>query len=124
MAWMAASAAEEAGAQGKFWEMYHALFKSQQEMTPRNIERIAKSLGLDSQKVSLAMQNKDIYFKKIYRDLKEGSELGVNSTPTFITVFNGKMRTARGFSALVAALNDPEIQAYLGEKFEPRVPSE
>ncbi|GBC93423.1 Disulfide bond formation protein D [bacterium HR15] len=121
MAWIAASAAEEAGAQGKFWEMYHALFQSQEDMTPRQIEHLAKTLKLDAQKVYRAMQNKDIYFEKIYRDLKEGSALGVNSTPTFFVVFNGKIRTARGFGALMSALNEPEIQAYLGEKFEPKV---
>ncbi len=124
MAWIAASAAEEAGTQGKFWEMYHALFKSQQEMIPKNIEIIAKNLGLDSQKVRMAMENEDIHFKKIYRDLKEGSELGVNSTPTFMVVFKGKIRTARGLGALIAILNDPEIQTYLGEKFEPKVRQE
>jgi protein-disulfide isomerase len=121
MAWIGASAAEEAGAQGKFWEMYHALFQSQQEMTPLRIEQIARKLGLDSNKVRLAMQKEDIYFKKIYRDLKEGSELGVNSTPTFIVVFNGKLHTARGLGQLVTTLNSPEIQSYLGEKFEPKV---
>jgi len=121
MAWIGASAAEEAGAQGKFWEMYHALFQNQQEMTPLRIEQIAQKLGLDSQKVRLAMQKEDLYFKTIYRDLKEGSELGVNSTPTFIVVFKGKMHIARGLGQLVTTLNLPEIQAYLGEKFEPKV---
>ncbi|MEN3001076.1 MAG: vitamin K epoxide reductase family protein [Armatimonadota bacterium] len=121
MAWIAASAVEEAGAQGKFWEMYHALFRNQEQMTPQNIELAARSLGLNVQKIRLAMQNKDIHFKKIYRDLKEGSMLGVSSTPTFIVVFKGKMRLARGLGPLVATLNEPEIQAYLGEKFEPKV---
>ncbi len=124
MAWIAASAAEEAGAQGKFWEMYHALFQNQQEMTPRNIEQIAKRLGLDSQKVAQAMQNEDIYFKKIFRDLSEGSELGVNSTPSFIVVYRGKIHTARGMGALISTLNSPEIQAYLGERFEPKLATE
>jgi protein-disulfide isomerase/uncharacterized membrane protein len=124
MAWVAAAATEEAGAQGKFWEMYHALFQHQQELTPLNIERIAQKLGLDSNKVRLAMRNEEIYFKKIYRDLKEGSELGVNSTPTFIVVFKDKIHTARGLGQLVTLLNSPEIQAYLGEKFEPKVEAE
>jgi protein-disulfide isomerase/uncharacterized membrane protein len=121
MAWIGASAAEEAGAQGKFWEMYHALFQNQQEMTPLRIEQMAQKLGLDSNKVRLAMRNENIYFKKIYRDLKEGSELGVNSTPTFMVVYKGKLHTARGLGQLVATLNLPEIQAYLGEKFEPKI---
>ncbi len=124
MAWIAASAAEEAGAQGKFWEMYHALFQNQQEMTPGNIEQIAKRLGLDSQKVAQAMQNENIYFRKIFRDLSEGSELGVDSTPSFIVVYQGKIHTARGTGALISTLNSPEIQAYLGERFEPKLSTE
>jgi transketolase len=82
------------------------------------------ALGLDSNKVRLAMRNENIYFKKIYRDLKEGSELGVNSTPTFMVVYKGKLHTARGLGQLVATLNLPEIQAYLGEKFEPKIEAE
>jgi protein-disulfide isomerase/uncharacterized membrane protein len=120
VAWLAASAAEEAGAQGKFWEMYDALFQNQQDLSPRNIEKIAKELGLDVQKVRRAME-KDPYFRKIYNDLKQGSELGINSTPSFIVVFKNKMRTARGLGGLMNALSEPEIQAYLGEPFKPKL---
>lgn len=117
MAWMAASAAEEAGAQGKFWEMYAALFESQQDLTPARMEKIAEQLGLDSKKVRTAIDNQDIYFKKIYRDFEEGSKLGVNSTPTFIVVYEGEMHIARGMAALLSTLNaNPKIQQYLGKQ--------
>ncbi|GIV10315.1 MAG: hypothetical protein KatS3mg019_2406 [Fimbriimonadales bacterium] len=117
MAWMAASASEEAGAQGKFWEMYAALFESQQDLTPARIEKIAEQLGLDSKKVRAAVDNQDIHFKKIYRDFEEGSKLGVDSTPTFIIVYNGEMHIARGMAALLSTLNmNPKIQEYLGKQ--------
>ncbi len=117
MAWMAASASEEAGAQNKFWEMYAALFESQQDLTPTRIEKIAQQLGLDSKKVRAAVDNQDIYFKKIYRDFEEGSKLGVNSTPTFIIVYDGEMHVARGMAALLSTLNaNPKIQEYLGKQ--------
>ncbi len=117
MAWMAASASEEAGAQGKFWEMYAALFESQQELTPKRIEKIAQQLGLDSQKVRAAVDNQDIHFKRVYRDFEEGSKLGVNSTPTFIVVYEGEMHIARGMAALLSTLNmNPKIQQYLGKQ--------
>ncbi|MFN3690206.1 MAG: DsbA family protein, partial [Fimbriimonadales bacterium] len=117
MAWMAASASEEAGAQGKFWQMYAALFESQQELTPKRIEKVAQQLGLDSQKVRAAVDNQEIHFKKVYRDFEEGSKLGVNSTPTFIVVYEGEMHIARGMAALLSTLNmNPKIQQYLGKQ--------
>lgn len=122
MAWMAAAAAEEAGKQGKFWEMYAALFENQQELTPNRIEQIAKQLGLDSKKVRAAVDNQDIYFKTIFRDLEEGSKLGVSSTPTFIIVYEGEMYIAPGMSGLMNTLNgNPKIQAYLGKQITAKV---
>jgi len=117
MAWIAASAAEEAGKQGKFWEMYAKLFESQQSLTKTRILKIAEELKLDVEKVRQAMDNQDIYFKKIYRDFEEGSKLGVSSTPSFIVVYEGEMHVARGMAALVSTLNtNPKIQAYLGKQ--------
>jgi protein-disulfide isomerase len=117
MAWIAASAAEEAGKQGKFWEMYTKLFESQQALTKTRILKIAEELKLDVEKVRQAMDNQEIYFKKIYRDFEEGSKLGVSSTPSFIVVYEGEMHVARGMAALVSTLNaNPKIQAYLGKQ--------
>jgi protein-disulfide isomerase/uncharacterized membrane protein len=117
MAWIAASAAEEAGKQGKFWEMYAKLFESQQSLTKTRILKIAEELKLDVEKVRQAMDNQDIHFKKIYRDFEEGSKLGVSSTPSFIVVYEGEMHLASGMAALVNTLNaNPKIQAYLGKQ--------
>ncbi|MCX7924228.1 MAG: vitamin K epoxide reductase family protein [Fimbriimonadales bacterium] len=118
MAWAAAAAAEEAGKQGKFWEMYAALFESQQELTPTRIEKIAEQLGLDSKKVRYAVDNeKVVHFKTIFRDFEEGSKLGVSSTPTFIVVYDGEIHTARGMGALMTTLNaNPKIQQYIGKQ--------
>ena len=117
MAWIAASASEEAGKQGKFWEMYAKLFESQQALTRNRILKIAEELKLDVEKVRQAVDDQDIYFKKIYRDFEEGSKLGVQSTPSFIVVYEGEMHVASGMAALVSTLNaNPKIQAYLGKQ--------
>jgi len=119
MAWVAASASEEAGKHGKFWEMYAKLFESQEVLTRNRILQIAEQLKLDVEKVRQAVDNQDIHFKKIYRDFEEGSKLGISSTPSFVVVYEGKMHVARGMSALLNTLNnDPEIQAYLGRQIE------
>ena len=44
---LAAEAAEAAASQGKFWEMYDAMLAHQDELTPRQLGRIAAELGLD-----------------------------------------------------------------------------
>jgi uncharacterized membrane protein len=122
MAWMAASAAEEAGKQGKFWEMYAALFENQQELTPARIEKIAEQIGLDSKKVREAVDNQNIHFKTIYRDFDQGSKLGVSSTPTFIVVYEGEMHIARGMGAFMNTLNaNPKIQKYIGKQINVEV---
>jgi protein-disulfide isomerase/uncharacterized membrane protein len=119
MAWVAASASEEAGKQGKFWEMYAKLFESQQALTRNRILKIAEELKLDVEKVRQAVDDQDIYFKKIYRDFEEGSKLGVQSTPSFIVVYEGEMHVASGMAALVSTLNtNPKIQAYLGKQIK------
>jgi len=116
MAWIAASAAEEAGRHGKFWQMYARLFENQEDLTKGRILEIAKQIGLNVEKVRQAMDDQEIYFKKIFRDLEEGSKLGVNSTPSFIVVYEGEMHLARGMMALLNTLNtNTKIQAYLGK---------
>lgn len=119
MAWIAASASEEAGKQGKFWEMYAKLFESQQTLTKSRILKIAEELNLDVEKVRRAMDDQDLHFKTIYRDFEEGSKLGVSSTPSFIVVYEGEMHVAAGMAALISTLNaNPKIQAYLGKQID------
>jgi protein-disulfide isomerase len=119
MAWVAASASEEAGKQGKFWEMYAKLFENQQALTKTRILKIAEELKLDVERVRQAMDSEDIYFKKIYRDFEEGYKLGIGSTPSFIVVYEGEMHVASGMGALINTLNaNPKIQAYLGKQIK------
>jgi predicted DsbA family dithiol-disulfide isomerase len=97
--------------------MYAKLFESQQALTRNRILKIAEELKLDVEKVRQAVDDQDIYFKKIYRDFEEGSKLGVQSTPSFIVVYEGEMHVASGMAALVSTLNaNPKIQAYLGKQ--------
>lgn len=124
LAWRAAAASEEAGRQGKFWEMYTALFESQQEITDNRMVEIAKQLGLDAEKVRQAIKTSDEgeVFAKIYRDFEEGSKLGVSSTPTFVVVYEQEIHFAPGMGGLLNLLNNhPQIQRYIGKKIEPKL---
>lgn len=89
---LAAKAAEAAGLQGKFWEMHDMLYDKQSEWsTGLNahdfIITYATTLGLNTKKFSDDLNSKAIE-EKIFAELKEGTKLGVQGTPTFF--LNGK----------------------------------
>jgi protein-disulfide isomerase len=99
-------AAESAGVQGKFWEMYEILFSRQQQwgesQSAKSIfETYAQELNLD-----LAKFDEDFVAEAtnstINADKQEGSNLGVTGTPTYF--LNGQalegeeIQTVEGFS--------------------------
>lgn len=88
----AANAAEEAGVQGKFWEMHQKLFETQERWeglaNPNDFfGDLARELGLDENKVKDAI-TKNKFNEVIQNDLNDGNSYGLNATPTFY--LNGK----------------------------------
>src|SRR6185369_5944088 len=77
-----AEAAEAAGAQNKFFEMYDALYQNQQEWGDSNkpmdyFEKYAKTVGLDVEKFKSDVTAKK-YESKIQNDINDGNALSVN----------------------------------------------
>jgi protein-disulfide isomerase len=86
----AATAAEAAGRQGKFWEM-HDLIMSNQGAWSRGIPttvflQMARQLGLNDIQFQQDLRNADIA-AKIDRDFNTGRQLNIPSVPAFF--FNG-----------------------------------
>lgn len=83
---LAHEASMAAGAQGKFWEMHDLLFE-RKTLAREALLGMAKELGLD-----MARFTKDLdshrFRPTLLADQREGSELGVDGTPTFFV--NGK----------------------------------
>jgi protein-disulfide isomerase len=85
-AWEAATFAEAAGRQGKFWEMYDLLFVNQaywstlSEVTTE-FEGYLTQLELDVEQARLDIQSDDL-LQKIRNDQRSGTRSGVRSTPT------------------------------------------
>jgi protein-disulfide isomerase len=78
---MAAEAAVAANKQGKFWTFQDKLWDKQDELSPAEIEKIAKESGLDMTKFRADMQapaTKD----RVQKDRSEGQALGLQATPT------------------------------------------
>lgn len=84
----AARGARAAQAQGKFWEMYAALFDNQDRLSPAVVDELAKSLGLDMAKFGKDLESESMA-DAVARDRKQGERLDIQSTPTLY--INGRL---------------------------------
>lgn len=92
---IAAEAAEAAGAQGKFFDMYNALYQNQgdwgEQKDPKPyLQKYAKVLGLNMDQFNSDI-NSNKYASKIQQDMNDGNALNVSATPTFF--LNGEQIT-------------------------------
>jgi protein-disulfide isomerase len=84
---LASEAAEAAGAQGKFWDMYDALLSHQGELTLRDLVRHADELGLDKEQFKDELRRR-VHAARVAEDVASADESGVSGTPTFF--INGR----------------------------------
>jgi len=82
----AASAAEAAGLQGKYWEMHDRLYEHQKDWSDQFdvrpiFEGYATDLGLDMNKYKRDVAS-EVVAQRIFLDGKRGHSLGVKGTPT------------------------------------------
>lgn len=96
---VSAEAAEAAGAQGKYWQMYDKLYENQIEwaesVTPLDIfTNYAKELELNIDQFKNDISTNK-FQQKINTDKNDGISLGVNSTPTFF--INGQKMNGFGY---------------------------
>lgn len=108
---LAARAAEAAGAQSRFWEMYDVLYEKQTEWGESTDAKqlfisYAKMLELDSTIFTKALES-DKFDQSIQQDYSDGVTLGVNSTPNFF--LNGKKLQLRSLADL-PQLVEQEVQ--------------
>jgi len=92
---LAATVAEAAGLQGKFWEMHDLIFQNQSDWSEDKnaailFAKYAQDVGLDLARFQTDVASGDIK-AKIENDYKSGIKAGVNSTPSFF--LNGKKIT-------------------------------
>jgi len=93
----AAKAALAAGVQGKYYEMADRLLDNQKSLSDAKYLEIAKEIGLDVEKFSKDLKEKDAQWEDIIqKDMKLGTEVGVRGTPTFY--INGKKASGRDFN--------------------------
>jgi protein-disulfide isomerase len=79
---LAAEAAEAAGAQGKFWQMYDVLFANQAHLKDRDLHRYAGELGLDMARYVAEMDD-HIYLQRVREQIAGGERSHIRATPSF-----------------------------------------
>lgn len=104
----AAQTAEAAALQGKYWEMYDALFANQADFADTLFPNLAKQLGLDEKKFAddfKAATTADI----VTKDQQAGTSFGVNATPSFF--LNGQKLDIATFDDIARAVDEAVAQA-------------
>ncbi len=84
---MAAEAAHEAAAQGKFKQMHDIIFSNQRSVSRESLEKWAAQAGLDVNRFKDAM-DRGIHREVVQRHMSLGRGLGVRGTPTIL--INGR----------------------------------
>lgn len=89
---LSARAAEAAGKQGKFWEMHDSLFEHQEDWAESDNAKdtfitYATTLNLNIDQFKTDIDSASVK-SRVDKDLQDGLNSGVNSTPTFF--LNGK----------------------------------
>lgn len=79
----AAQMALAAAKQGKYMELHDALLKSNESLTESKIQEIAKSAGLDVEKLKTDMNDPSVK-QEIKDNYELAKALGLNGTPSFI----------------------------------------
>jgi protein-disulfide isomerase len=112
---LAAKASEAAAIQGKFWEMHDILYAKQEEwgeaLNARDyILTYATTVGLDTTKFTSDLESKAVE-TKVLAELKEGTHLDIQGTPTFF--LNGKKLNPNpaGLAAFNKAVQDAAAAA-------------
>src|SRR5262249_17752155 len=103
----AAEAAEAAGAQGKYWEMYHLLFEHQRSLERDDLLEYARDLRLDAARFAREI-GVGTYAPRVHEDFMSGLRSGVNGTPTFFindVRYDGEWNNQRIFADALAKLS-------------------
>ncbi len=111
----AAEAAECAGRQGRFWDMYDRLFANQSLLGLAELTGHAQGIGLDRRQFAACLEGETA--AKVSDDRAEAARLAITSTPTFLIgelTPQGEMRVRRR----VKGTYPPDVFAAIFDELE------
>jgi protein-disulfide isomerase len=88
-AWPAASAAEAAALQGRFWEMHDLLFADQARLEDPHLWDRARGLGLDIERFDADRRTNEVR-ERVKADFRSGVRAGVVTTPALFAWRDGQ----------------------------------
>jgi protein-disulfide isomerase len=106
---LAAAAALAANKQGKFWEMYDALFAQQGHLSRQGMLNLASAAHLDMNRFQADLDSSEIK-RAVQKDIADGEQISVDSTPTLFIDgqrFNGPVTLATLKPIVDAELKHP-----------------
>lgn len=103
-AFKASEAAHCAGDQGKYWELHDVLFANQQALQPADLKKYAAGLGLDATKFDACLDTSK-YGERVRNGVAQGSQLGVNSTPT-VYVNGRRLSGAQPYEVFTSVIDE------------------
>jgi len=107
----AGEAAECARLQGKFWPFHDRLFAFQKELERPALINHARAIGLDQSAFETCLNGQAA--ATVLADLNEGTDLGINATPTFFFGFDQNDGTVHVVERLVGARPYAAFQSVL-----------
>jgi protein-disulfide isomerase len=102
----AAQAARCAGDQGKYWQFHDALFADQSNLDDAGLKATADKLKLNTKKFDACLSD-NMHLEQIRKSQQEGTEVGVDGTPTFI--INGRMLSGAQPPSEMESIIDEEL---------------
>jgi len=108
----AAEAAQCANDQGLFWEFHDIIFANQAAMAVDNLKQYAADLSLNSSTFDACLDS-DKYKEEVLKDMQDGVNAGVGSTPTFFV----------GNEMVVGAVPFDNLKAVIDAQLNPHTTS-
>ncbi len=102
----AALAALAAGEQGKFWPFHDELFENSSKLNDKVIDKIAKNLGLDLEKLKRDMDSEKVQ-RQLDQDISDAEKAEIGGTPTLF--INGRKVKNRGIEPIQQMI-DQELE--------------
>ena len=101
---LAAQAAEAAGNQAAFWEMYDLLYAHQDQLELADVEGYAGEIGLDIERFVRDLLEERAGVQRVQEDVESAEASGVTGTPTFFVAGARASAASHDADSLAAAL--------------------
>lgn len=76
--------AKAARKQGKFWDLATLLYENREDLSEKNILKLAKSIDLDIEQLKKDAAMTEKYKEEIKKDITRADKLGIEGTPSYV----------------------------------------